>query len=149
MKDITDITVDGFAQQYYQLDSSGIESVSIKSAITFAERYAQLYHGQQLRQNSVGNKGPAPEVFSNVDSDFSGATEKVFQVQKLTNHRGDTHLVAIIVPAITDVQIGSVVIVPYAEGFQEPSKVMLQLDEKGFPKRVNGTFAVVNEYLYD
>lgn len=35
------ITAEEFAKQYYQLPQSGIESVKMKSAIRFAERYAE------------------------------------------------------------------------------------------------------------
>jgi hypothetical protein len=73
--------------------------------------------------------------------------EKEFNVTRLTNGMGHSHLVVITEPAIEDVHIGTVVIVPYAEGFKEPSKVLLQVDEKGLPKRANGKFAIVSKYI--
>jgi hypothetical protein len=75
--------------------------------------------------------------------------EKEFEVQKLTNGRGNEHLVVITEPAIEDIVIGTVVIVPYAEGFKDPIKVRLQCDDNGIPKRVNKKFAIVNEYIYE
>ncbi|KKN79747.1 hypothetical protein LCGC14_0337690 [marine sediment metagenome] len=75
--------------------------------------------------------------------------EKEFAVQRLENGRGNSHLVAIIEPAIEDVHIGSVVIVPYAEGFKDPFKVLLQVDEKGLPKRANEKFGIVSKYIYE
>jgi len=75
--------------------------------------------------------------------------EKEFGVQKLTNGRGNKHLVVITEPAIADILIGSVIIVPYAEGFKDPIKVILQVDDNGSPKRANDKFAIVNEYIYE
>ena len=75
--------------------------------------------------------------------------EKEFEVKKLTNGRGNKHLVVITKPAITDISIGTVVIVPYAEGFKDPIKVKLQCDENGVPKCANEKFAIVSEYLYE
>lgn len=34
-------TAEEFIKEYYQLDKSGVESISIKSAVIFAERYAE------------------------------------------------------------------------------------------------------------
>lgn len=75
--------------------------------------------------------------------------EKEFEVQKFTNGRGDKHLVVITKPAIADISIGYVVIVPYAEGFKDPIKVLLQCDKNGLPKRANKKFAIVSEYIYE
>ncbi len=73
---------------------------------------------------------------------------KEFQVKRLKNGRGDSHLIVVTDPAIEDIKIGTVVIVPYAEGFKDPSSVLLQIDEKGLPKRANEKFAIVSEYIY-
>jgi len=75
--------------------------------------------------------------------------EKEFEVQKFTNGRGDSHLVVITEPAIADISIGSVVIVPYAEGFKDPIKVLVLCDENGVIKRANKKFAIVSEYIYE
>lgn len=75
--------------------------------------------------------------------------EKEFEVQKLTNGMGHRHLVVILDEAVADVHIGSVLIVPYAEGFKDPVKVLLQMNEDGTPKRNNTKFAVVLKYLYE
>lgn len=75
--------------------------------------------------------------------------EKEFEVKRLTNGRGHSHLVVITEPAIEDVEIGTVVIIPYADGFKDPCKVLLQTDDKGMPKRANGKFGIVNEYVYE
>jgi len=74
---------------------------------------------------------------------------KEFEVKRMTNDRGESHLLVVTEPAIEDVAIGSVVIVPYADGFMDPKAVILQVDDKGSPKRANGKFAIVNEYLYE
>lgn len=74
---------------------------------------------------------------------------KKFEVKRLTNGRGHSHLVVITEPAIVDVHIGTVVIVPYAEGFKDPCKVVLQTDDKGEPKRANEKFGIVHEYIYE
>lgn len=75
--------------------------------------------------------------------------EKEFEVQKLTNGRGNKHLVVITKPAIVDISIGTVVIIPYTEGFKDPIKVRLQCDKNGVPKRANEKFAIVSEYIYE
>lgn len=75
--------------------------------------------------------------------------EKEFEVKKMTNGRGHSHLLVIIEPAVEDIEIGTVVIIPYAEGFKDPIKVRLQVDEKGLPKRANKKFGIVNEYIYE
>jgi len=74
---------------------------------------------------------------------------KEFEVKRMTNGRGESHLLVVTKPAIEDVAIGSVVIVPYADGFKDPKAVILQVDDKGNPKRANDMFAIVNEYLYE
>jgi hypothetical protein len=74
---------------------------------------------------------------------------KEFEVKRLTNGRGESHLVVITEPAIEDIAIGTVVIVPYADGFKDPKAVILQVDDKGSPKRANDKFAIVNEYVYE
>ena len=75
--------------------------------------------------------------------------KKEFKIKKLTNGMGHKHLVVITEPAIEDVSIGTVVIVPYAEGFKDPVKVVLQMDKNGQPIRANEKFAIVSEYIYD
>lgn len=74
---------------------------------------------------------------------------KEFEVKRLKNGRGCSHLVVITEPAIEDVHIGSVVIVPYAEGFKDPCKVILQTDDKGVPKMANEKFGIVDKYIYE
>lgn len=75
--------------------------------------------------------------------------EKEFEVERLQNGKGDSHLIVITEPAIEDIHIGTVVIVPYAEGFKDPIKVILQVDNNGLPKRANEKFAIVSEYIYE
>lgn len=75
--------------------------------------------------------------------------EKEFSVQRMTNGRGHSHLLVITEKAIEDVEIGSVVIVPYADGFKDPCKVLLQTDNNGTPITANGKFAIVLNYLYE
>lgn len=75
--------------------------------------------------------------------------EKEFKVQRLPNGRGYSHLVVITEPAIEDIEIGTVVIIPYVDGFKDPVKVRLQINNNGCPIRANGKFGVVNEYIYD
>jgi hypothetical protein len=75
--------------------------------------------------------------------------EKEFEVKRMTNGRGQSHLLVITDNAVEDVHIGTVVIVPYADGFKDPCKVLLQVDENGLPKRANEKFGIVSEYIYD
>jgi len=75
--------------------------------------------------------------------------EKEFEVKRLTNGRGHSHLLVITESAIEDIEIGTVVIVPYAEGFIDPVKVLLQVNDKGKPKIANEKFAIVSEYIYE
>lgn len=72
-----------------------------------------------------------------------------FEVKRLKNGRGHSHLVVITDQAIPDIHIGSVVIIPYAEGFKDPTKVLLQTDEEGIPKTANEKFGIVSEYIYE
>jgi hypothetical protein len=74
---------------------------------------------------------------------------KEFEIKRLTNGRGNSHLVVITEQAVEDIHIGTVVIVPYADGFKDPIRVLLQTDEKGLPKRANEKFAIVSEYIYE
>lgn len=75
--------------------------------------------------------------------------EKEFEVKKLTNGHGHKHLVVITEEAVPDMEIGTVVIVPYAEGFREPRSVRLLVDEHGMPRRANSKFGIVTEYIYE
>ena len=75
--------------------------------------------------------------------------EKEFDVIRQTNGRGNSHLLVITDLAVEDVYIGTVVIVPYADGFIDPIKVLLQVDENGLPKRANGKFAIVSKYIHE
>jgi len=75
--------------------------------------------------------------------------EKEYEVERLTNRMGHSHLVVITEPAIEDVHIGTVVIVPYADGFKDPKKVVLQLNDKGLPMRANKKFTLVSKYIYE
>ena len=75
--------------------------------------------------------------------------KKKFDVVRLKNGKGQSHLLVITEPGIEDIYIGTVVIVPYADGFVDPIKVVLQVDENGIPKRANEKFAIVLEYIYE
>lgn len=75
--------------------------------------------------------------------------EKEFKCRRFTNNGGNTHLVVVTEEAVEDIHIGSVVIVPYADGFKDPVKVLLQVDDKGFPKTLNKKFAIVSKYIYE
>ena len=75
--------------------------------------------------------------------------EKEFTVKRMTNGRGHSHLLVITEEAIPDMEIGTVVIIPYADGFKDPIKIKLLLDENGTPKRANSKFGIVTEYIYD
>lgn len=74
---------------------------------------------------------------------------KEFEVKRLKNGLGHSHLVVITDPAIEDIHIGTVVIVPYADGFKDPIKVLLQTDTKGIPKIANEKFGIVTKYIYE
>ncbi len=74
---------------------------------------------------------------------------KIFEIKELTNGMGLKHLTVIIESALVDVHIGTVLIVPYAEGFRIPEKVSLYVDEKGEPITANTKFAVVEKYIHE
>lgn len=95
---------------------------------------AKMYHSERLAASL-----PSEEEIDN---------SREFKVEKLTNGMGHKHLVVITEPAIEDISIGTVVIVPYAEGFKDPIKVVLQTDKNGIPKRANEQFAMVLKYIY-
>lgn len=75
--------------------------------------------------------------------------EKEFELKEFTNGYGHKHLVVITEEAVPDMEIGTVVIVPYAEGFKKPCKVRLQVDDNGVPKTANSKFGIVAEYIYE
>lgn len=74
---------------------------------------------------------------------------KEFEVKRLTNGHGHSHLLVITEPAIEDMEIGTVVIVPYAAGFKDPCKVLLQVNESGKPLRANEKFGIVSKFIYE
>jgi hypothetical protein len=74
---------------------------------------------------------------------------KEFEVKRLTNGKDESHLVIITKPAIEDIFIGTVLIVPYVDGFKDPKSVILQIDADGKPKIANDKFVIVNEYVYE
>lgn len=45
-------------------------------------------------------------------------SEKEFQVKRLKNGNGHSHLLVVMEDAIEDIHIGRVAIIPYAEGFK-------------------------------
>lgn len=75
--------------------------------------------------------------------------QREFPVKRLKNGHGHTHLVVITEEAIPDIAIGNIFIVPYAEGFKDPIKVILETDERGKPLSVNEKFATVAKYIYE
>lgn len=74
--------------------------------------------------------------------------EKQFDVKRLTNGRGESNLLVITEDAIPDISIGTVLIVPYANGYKDPEKVLLKVDENGTPIRLHGIFAIVLDFIY-
>lgn len=76
------------------------------------------------------------------------AKEKEFPVTRISNGLGYSHLLVITESAMEDVHIGTVVIVPYADGFKDPVKVLLQVDSNDKPIVANGKFAIVSKYIY-
>ena len=62
-------TAQEFANEYYQLDKSGITSVRIKSAVQFAERYAKYCIEQNLNKHLVGGRAIVPHCIWGVDTD--------------------------------------------------------------------------------
>ena len=78
-----------------------------------------------------------------------GKAKQEFEVKRLTNHSGNSHLIVITHPAIEKIEIGTVVIIHYADGFIDPKKVILAVDNKGMPLRVNEKFAMVTKYIYN
>lgn len=75
--------------------------------------------------------------------------EKEFEVKRFKNGMGHSHLIVIVEDAIEDIHIGSLVIVPYAEGFKDPAKVLLQTDENGMPLTANEKFGIVSKFIYE
>ncbi len=75
--------------------------------------------------------------------------EKQFEVKKFTNGMGHKHLVVITQENIEDQEIGTVIIIPYAEGFKQPTSVVLQTDENGLPMLANEKFGIILQYIYE
>lgn len=74
---------------------------------------------------------------------------RIFEVVRLRNGKGESHLTIITEEAIHESSIGSLLIIPYAEGFKDPKKVLVKIDKEGIPLRVNNKFAVVVEFIYE
>lgn len=100
-----------------------------------------------------GNKGSVWERVGNAFDEFLSIKKpeevKEFEVRRLTNGYGHSHLVVITDEAVPDMHIGTVVIIPYAEGFKDPIKVELQIDEKGSIKTFRSKFGIVTNYIYE
>lgn len=80
---------------------------------------------------------------------LSNQYKKEFYVQRFKNNSGHSHLVVIVQPATQNIEIGTVILIPYAEGFKDPCKVLLQVDKNGIPKMANMKFGIVLEYIYE
>jgi len=75
--------------------------------------------------------------------------EKEFKVERISNGRGHSNLLAIIEEAIPDVSMGSAIIVPYANGYKDPIKAVLKVDANGLPLRCDNKFAIVTDFIYE
>ena len=74
--------------------------------------------------------------------------EKEFKIFRSTNGRGHNNLLAIVEECVPDIYIGTVIIVPYAQGFIDPVSVILKVDEQNVPIKFNDHFADVVQYVY-
>jgi len=74
--------------------------------------------------------------------------EAEFDIIRATNGRGDSNLIAVTEPAIPDISIGTIVIIPYANGYKDPIKATLMVDKNGVPIRANEKFGIVVKYIY-
>jgi hypothetical protein len=71
---------------------------------------------------------------------------KTFEIFRAKDGRGVSNLLLVIDEAIPDIYIGSALLVPIADGFKDPIKVDVIMDEKGAPMRTNLNTCVVTKY---
>lgn len=70
------------------------------------------------------------------------------EVKRIKNGRGDSNLLIVTEEAIPDVFIGSALLVPFVDGYKDPIKVRVIVDEKGNPIATNLRTCIVVEYIY-
>lgn len=75
--------------------------------------------------------------------------KKEFDVKRMTNGRGRSNLLAIISEGLDGVCIGDAVLVPYIDGYKDPIKVVLYVDEREKPLRANNKFAIACEFIWE
>lgn len=74
---------------------------------------------------------------------------KIFEVKRMTTGRGHSNLLAIITEAIPDLVIGEALQVPFLDGYKDPLRVKVLVDNKGAIVRTNLNSCVVTEYIYE
>lgn len=74
---------------------------------------------------------------------------KIFDVKRMSNGRGHSNLLAIITEAIPDLSIGDALQVPFLNGYKDPLRVRVLIDDKGTPVRTNLNSCIVTEYIYE
>lgn len=79
---------------------------------------------------------------------ISKETTGVFPVIRLTNGAGHSNLMIVTEEAIPDVFIGSVLLVPVAQGYKDPTQVRVIIDDGGRPVATNLRTCIVAEYIY-
>lgn len=74
---------------------------------------------------------------------------KEFSLKRMSNGAGHSNLLAIIKKGIEDIEIGDAIIVPYPQGYVDPIKAILQVDDNEYPIRIDGRFAKVVSFIYE
>lgn len=75
--------------------------------------------------------------------------QKEYKLERLSNGRGHSNLLAIIEEAVPDGQMGTAIVVPYVNGYKDPVKAILQVDDKGMPLRSSTGLAIVSDFIYE
>lgn len=76
-------------------------------------------------------------------------TTAIFPVQRLANGAGHSNLTLITEDAIPDASIGSLLLVPFVDGYKDAQQVEVVTDDKGEPIATNLRTCVVVRYIYN
>jgi hypothetical protein len=73
---------------------------------------------------------------------------KTFKVFRATNGRGVSNLLLVTEESVTDMSIGSCLLVPVPEGLKDPVEVSVVVDASGAPMRTNFDTCIVTLYIH-
>lgn len=73
---------------------------------------------------------------------------KTFKVIRASNGRGISNLLMVIEEGVPDIYIGTALIVPIAEGMNDPVAVTVVVNKEGMPLRTNFDTCIPTVYIH-